>query len=199
MVSPPVGEVSRSSRQTISIPLKLSPPTLNSQHLSISASQHPKERVEREPWTRESFCCALRSVQTHCSAGPAVCSCHTAGSAALWLVRRPDAGPWLVHWRRAAHPGGEFGGQLNVKSKVTPAVQAGPATGHSLVENLKMLFFFAKIKFAILPSSSVMWPKYKAAAQWLIRTLICKICYHTYTSAGWQSHSQILLSYFVHF
>ena len=37
----------------------------------------------------------------------------------------------MVHWVRAAHPGGEFGGQLNVKSKVTPAAQAAPAAAEA--------------------------------------------------------------------
>ena len=105
---------------------------------------------EREPVLRTQHC-----TDSPASDWPAVCSCHTAVFAALSLVRQANAGLWLVHWVRAAHPCGEFGGQLNVKSKVTPPAQAAPATGHSLMENLKMLFFFAKIKFAILPSSSV--------------------------------------------
>ena len=137
---------------------------------------------EREP--------VLRTM--HCTDSPAVCSCHTAVFAALSLVRPADPGLWLVHWVRAVHPGGEFGGQLNVKSKVTPAAQAAPATGHSLVaENLKMLFFFAKIKFAILPSSSVA----KVQSCWLIRTLICKICrYPNVSTESYKFWLTILLS-----
>ena len=131
----------------------LSPPTLSIQDERERETRDERERWEShgERWEREPV---LRTM--HCTDSPAVCSCPTAVFAALSLVRPADAGLWLVHWVRAAHPGGEFGGQLNVKSKVTPAAQAAPATGHSLVaENLKMLFFFAKIKFAILPSSSV--------------------------------------------
>ena len=96
---------------------------------------------EREP--------VLRTL--HCTDSPAVCSCHTAVFAALSLVRPADPGLSLVHWVRVAHPGGEFGGQLNVKSKVTPPAQAAPATGHSLVaENLKIPFFLCKNKICNL-------------------------------------------------
>ena len=115
---------------------------------------------------------------------PAVCSCHTAVPAALWLVNPADPGLWLVNEESAAQPRGECRGQLNVKSKVTPPARPGGATATGSLPGAggksKNAFFLCKNKICNLAQF-----QYGQSTKLLLYSVADKnfdlqnICYHT--------------------